>query len=85
VSFAHESGADPTLARSLVGLGERLRDLRHRGLSEVPGTRLLIDAARLAISGIPLRAACYAALAGPLSDEVPLKEAMRDLVDATFP
>jgi nitric oxide reductase NorQ protein len=82
---AHESGADAVLARSLVELGQRLRDLRHRGLTEVPSTRLLIDAARLATSGIPLRAACYAALVGPLCDEVPLREAKRDLVDASFP
>ncbi len=61
---AHESGADPALAQTLVGLGQRWRDLRDRGLSEVPSTRLLIDAARLATSGIPLRAACYAALGG---------------------
>ena len=82
---AHESGADPELARSLVGLGQRLRDLRDRGLHAVPSTRLLIDAARLASSGIPLRAACYAALVAPLCDEPMLIEAMRDLVDATFP
>jgi nitric oxide reductase NorQ protein len=82
---AHEGGVQPNLARSLVDLGQRLRGLRHQGLSEVPSTRLLIDAARLVGSGIPLRAACYAALVSPLCDEVPLVEAMRDLVDATFP
>ena len=34
--------------------------------------------------GIELRAACYAALVSPLSDDPSLVGAMRDLVDATF-
>lgn len=82
---AHESGADPALSRSLVELGQRLRELRHRGLNAVPGTRLLIEAARLAVSGIPRREACYAALLGSLCDDALLTATMRDLIDAAFP
>mgnify|MGYP001316379170 CR=1 FL=1 len=81
---AHESGADQATAFALVTLGRRLRELRDRGLAEVPGTRLLVAAARLAASGVALRPACYAGLVGPLSDDPCLVDAMRDLVDATF-
>lgn len=81
---AHEGGVDPTVARGLVGLGQRLRGLRDRGLAEVPSTRLLIAAARLITSGIPVPLACYVAIVSPLSDEPSLIGAMRDLVDATF-
>lgn len=79
-----ESGADHATAQGLAQLGGRLRELRDRGLAEVPGTRLLIAAAALAASGIPVREACYAAVVSPLSDDPVLVGAMRDLVDATF-
>ena len=71
-------------AHALVTLGQRLRGLQDRGLAEVPSTRLLIAAARLIASGIPVREACYAAIVSPLSDEATLVGAMHDLVDATF-
>ena len=79
-----EGGVDPTIARGLVGLGQRLRGLHDRGLAEVPSTRLLIAAARLITSGISVHLACYTAIVSPLSDEPSLIGAMRDLVDATF-
>ncbi len=79
-----EGAADHATAHALVALGRRLRTLRDRGLAEVPSTRLLIAAARLIGSGIPVHQACYAALVSPLSDDASLVGAMRDLVDATF-
>lgn len=79
-----ESGVDRPTACALVSLARRLRTLRDRGLAEVPSTRLLIAAASLAGSGIPLREACYAAIVSPLSDDESLLAAMGDLVDATF-
>lgn len=79
-----EGGVGHSLAHSLVQLGQRLRSLHDRGLAEVPSTRLLIAAARLVSSGIPVHESCYAAIVAPLSDEPTLVSAMRDLVDATF-
>lgn len=81
---AHEGQVEPSLAHALVMLGNRLRQLRDRGLAEVPSTRLLIAAARLIGSGIPVHDACYAAIVSPLSDEPALVGAMRDLVGASF-
>lgn len=79
-----ESDADHPTAQALVSLGQRLRALQDRGLAEVPSTRLLIAAARLIASGIPVRQACYSALVSPLSDDASLVAAMADLVNATF-
>jgi nitric oxide reductase NorQ protein len=79
-----EGGAEHATAHALVSLGHRLRALQDRGLAEVPSTRLLIAAARLIASAIPVRTACYSALVAPLSDDATLVGAMRDLVDATF-
>jgi nitric oxide reductase NorQ protein len=79
-----ESGLDPAMARALVELGGRLRQLQDRGLAEVPSTRLLVAAARLVAGGVDIHEACRCAIVGPLSDEPSLVAAMRDLVDATF-
>jgi nitric oxide reductase NorQ protein len=79
-----ESGASHADATALVALARRLRALEDRGLAEVPSTRLLVAAGRLAAAGIELRTACRAALVAPLSDDPSLAGAMRDLVDATF-
>jgi nitric oxide reductase NorQ protein len=84
VIIERESGAGRPTAQALASLGHRLRELRDRGLAEVPSTRLLIAAAGLIASGIPVREACYAAVVSPLSDDPALVGAMRDLVDATF-
>jgi len=79
-----ESAVEPAIARGLVSLAGRIRQLRDRGLAEVPSTRLLIAAGALTTCGIPVREACYAAIVSPLSDEPSMVSALRDLVDGTF-
>jgi nitric oxide reductase NorQ protein len=81
---AHEGGVDRSTAIALVTLTNRLRHLGDRGLAEVPSTRLIVVAARLVASGIPVRSACRAALLGPLTDDPDLLAAMHDLVAATM-
>lgn len=81
---AHEGGVDGATARQLVTLAGRIRNLRDRGLAEVPGTRLLVAAARLIAGGIGPQQACHTALLSPLSDDLDLIAAMKDLVTATF-
>lgn len=82
--IAHESGVDMGTARGLVSLGTRIRALENSGLAEVPGTRLLVAAARLAATGISIHMACEVALVSPLSDDESLVAAMRDLVRLSF-
>ena len=81
---AHEGSVDRNMAIALVTLTNRLRQLGDRGLAEVPSTRLIVATARLVASGIPVRAACRAALLGPLTDDPELLAAMHDLVMATM-
>lgn len=80
----HESDVGHATAHELALFGQRLRELRDRGLVEVPSTRLLIAAAHLIDAGIPIRTACNTAIIGPLTDDESLLGAMRDLVEATF-
>ena len=80
---SHEGHVDGPTAATLVTLTRRLRQLGDRGLAEVPSTRLVVAAARLIASGIPMRTACASALLGPLTDDPDLLTAMHDLVSAT--
>jgi nitric oxide reductase NorQ protein len=80
----HEGGVDLRAAGELVALAGRLRQLRDRGLPEVPSTRLLVAAARLIASGVGARQACRAAVAAPLSDDPELLGAVHDVIDAVL-
>lgn len=80
----HESGVDNAVAVQLCALAQRLRELRDRGLAEVPSTRLLVATARLVAGGVGVHQACDAGLISPLSDDPTLVAAMRDLVAASF-
>jgi nitric oxide reductase NorQ protein len=77
---AHEGGVDARVAGALVALATRLRQLRDRGLPEVPSTRLLVAAARLVAGGVPAREACRTAIAAPLTDEPELLAAVHDVI-----
>jgi nitric oxide reductase NorQ protein len=81
---AHESGVKRGMAQTLVELGRRVRRLKEQGLAEVPGTRLLVAAARLIADGVAPSDACRAALIGPLTDDPDLADTIADLVAATF-
>src|SRR5690606_13511547 len=76
----HEGGVDDATARSLVALATRLRNLRDRGLAEVPSSRVLVATARLVAAGIAPEDACRSALIAPLTDDPELLGAMEDLV-----
>jgi nitric oxide reductase NorQ protein len=81
---AHESGVDRATALGLVALAGRLRQLRDRGLAEVPSTRLVVAAGRLIASGLAPSLACRTALAAPLTDDPDLLGAIHDVIAATL-
>jgi nitric oxide reductase NorQ protein len=81
---AHEGGVEAAVANGLVGLAGRLRQLRDRGLPEVPSTRLLVAAARLIASGVTAREACRTAVASPLTDDPELLSAVHDVIDTVL-
>jgi nitric oxide reductase NorQ protein len=79
---AEQSQADAASVRSLVQLGQAVRQLSEPGLTEVVSTRALIAAARLSMTGIPLRRAAYSAVAATLTDDPELTRALDELIDA---
>jgi nitric oxide reductase NorQ protein len=79
---AQESGAPIEQVQQLVRLGQALRNLKDHDLEEAASTRLLIYAAKLIVSGIDMKQACYAAMAEPLSDDEATVCALKTVIDA---
>lgn len=50
--LVHETGIDEVIAKKLVALGNKVRNLTELGLTETVSTRLLVDAAKLIQSGL---------------------------------
>jgi nitric oxide reductase NorQ protein len=81
--ITHEADIDQATAAQLVQLGHAIRRLKTAGLREVASTRVLIAAARLFASGVPLAAAARAAVAGPLTDDPTVSAGLNQLI-ATY-
>ena len=79
-----ETGVEDSVAKKLVGIGEKIRNLTELGLAETVSTRLLVDAAILINSGLPKRLACNVAVAEPLTDDEDTLEAIKDLISLSI-
>jgi len=79
-----ETGVEEDIAKRLVMMGEKIRNLTELGLAETVSTRLLVDAAILIKSGLPKRLACNVAIAEPLTDDEDTLEALKDLISLSI-
>jgi len=79
---AHEAGVDLETARTLVKVGEAIRNLEGAPLQEVASTRMLILAGELVAEGLGLRSAVRSAIVQTLSDDPDVVRALGELVDA---
>jgi nitric oxide reductase NorQ protein len=79
-----EGGVDADIAASLVALGSAIRRLDDQDLEETVSTRLLVMAARLVRSGLPLPGACRAAIIDALTDDAQTTVALTDVVQAVL-
>jgi nitric oxide reductase NorQ protein len=82
---AHEAGIDPVTARTLVTLGNAIRNLDNSPLREVSSTRMLILAGGLFGEGLSLRSAVQSAIVQVLTDDDDVVRALGELVDAVLP
>jgi len=69
------------IAKKLVNIGSKIRNLTELGLTETVSTRLLVDASKLIHSGLPKRLSVQVAVVEPLSDDKEITEALKDLCD----
>ena len=79
-----EAGVDAARAQALVRLAEALRRLTEHDLEETVSTRLLVMAARLAESGVPMLTACRAAIVDALTDDADTAVALDEVVQAVL-
>ena len=79
-----EAGVDAALAQRLVQLATALRRLTDHDLEETVSTRLLVMAARLVASGLPLQIACRAAIVDALTDDAETAAALDEVVQAVI-
>ena len=68
-------------AKKLVEIATKIRNLTELGLTETVSTRLLVDAAKLIKSGLPKRLSTHVAIVEPLTDDVEVIAALKDLCD----
>jgi len=79
--LVNETEIDLGLAKKLVNIAVKIRNLTELGLTETVSTRLLVDAAKLIHSGLPKRIAVHAAVVEPLTDDIETVSALKDLCD----
>jgi len=77
---AKEGGIDEGMARDLVTIGQKVRNLRGHGLEEGVSTRLLIYAAQMIAKGIAPVDAAEVALCSPITDDRDLQRSIREIV-----
>ena len=77
----NETRVDPAIAKKLVTIASKIRNLTELGLTETVSTRLLVDAAKLIHSGLPNRLSVHVAVVEPLTDDNEVIEALKDLCD----
>lgn len=76
-----ETEIDAGIAKKLVNIAAKIRNLTELGLTETVSTRLLVDAAKLIHSGLPKRLSVQVAIVEPLSDDLEVIAALKDLCD----
>ncbi len=75
-----EGGVDESMARDLVTIGQKVRNLRGHGLEEGVSTRLLIYAAQMIAKGISPVDAAEVAICSPITDDRELQRSIREIV-----
>ncbi len=79
--LANETGVAIDIAKKLVNIATKIRNLTELGLTETVSTRLLVDAAKLIHTGLPKRLSVHVAVVEPLSDDEEILQALKDLSD----
>jgi len=77
--LVNETKIDISIAKKLVNIAAKIRNLTELGLAETVSTRLLVDAAKLIHSGLPKRLSVEVAVVEPLTDDIEVVEALKDL------
>lgn len=78
------TGISKEMAKKLVIMTQKIRQMRDYNLKETLSTRLIVNASRLIVDGMNPRKACHVCIAETLSDDPQITEALRDLIDLSL-
>lgn len=81
---AKETGVDAEIAKKLVQIAHRARNLKGHGLDEGISTRLLVYAGQMIAEGVKPLAACQMTLVTPLTDDPDMRETLEAAVHTFF-
>ncbi|AFI83370.1 CbbQ/NirQ/NorQ/GpvN family protein [Methylophaga nitratireducenticrescens] len=81
---AKEAGVDADIAKKLVQIAHRARNLKGHGLDEGISTRLLVYAGQMIAEGVEPLAACQMTLVTPLTDDPDMRETLEAAVHTFF-
>jgi nitric oxide reductase NorQ protein len=79
--LVNETKIEASVAKKLVNIATKIRNLTELGLTETVSTRLLVDASQLIHSGLSKRLAVHVAVVEPLTDDLEVIQALKDLSD----
>ncbi len=79
--LVNETEIEASIAKKLVNIAIKIRNLTELGLAETVSTRLLVDAAKLIHGGLSKRLAVHVAVVEPLTDDIEVANALKDLCD----
>ena len=82
--ICHESGIDDHHAKQLIKIADMTRNLKGNGLDEGASTRLLVNAAKLIVSGIDEKNACRHCINNTLTDEPDVLKTLNEFVNSVF-
>ncbi len=82
--ITNETDIDGAMARKLVEVGRRGRNLKGHGLEEGISTRLLVYAAYLIKGGVEPKEACRMALVQPITDDADIRTTLESAFDLIF-
>ena len=77
-----ETGVEPVLAKQLVTLARALRKTADHDLEEAPGTRLIVDVARLIVQGCDVQLACRVGMIECVTDDPEMVRSLMQVVQA---
>ncbi|HNK58705.1 MAG TPA: CbbQ/NirQ/NorQ C-terminal domain-containing protein, partial [Leptospiraceae bacterium] len=81
---SEEAKVDKEVAKKLVQLAAKIRNVKDFNLPETVSTRLLVNAGKLIQSGLPTRRACEISIAETLTDETDIIKSIKDLIALIF-
>ncbi|HFL8824307.1 MAG TPA: CbbQ/NirQ/NorQ/GpvN family protein [Candidatus Azoamicus sp. OHIO1] len=82
--LCEETNVKKDISKKLVLYAQKLRNLKELELLETASTRLLVNSAKLIVSGVNPIIACNTAIIQPLTDDISVQNSLNDILNLIF-